>query len=112
MGPARLIRDVQTLLPYVQFCPSTPMQEAMAVVIRCADQPYQVRACERASVLCEGCVRACACVRHERGLCLLRATPMQEAMAAVIRRADRQGCARTFHTSYAPSFDVVGARQI
>ncbi len=32
VGPSTLIRDMQTLLPYVQFCAATPMQEAL---LRC-----------------------------------------------------------------------------
>jgi kynurenine--oxoglutarate transaminase/cysteine-S-conjugate beta-lyase/glutamine--phenylpyruvate transaminase len=41
VGRRELISDIQTALPYVQFCASTPMQEAIATVIRRADQPYE-----------------------------------------------------------------------
>ena len=41
VGPATLVRDIQTLLPYVQFCAATPSQEALTRVLRKADQPYE-----------------------------------------------------------------------
>jgi len=41
VGPSKLVRDIQTLLPYVQFCAATPMQEALTRVLRKADQPYE-----------------------------------------------------------------------
>jgi len=41
IGPATLIRDMQTLLPYVQFCAATPMQESLVRCLKRADQPYE-----------------------------------------------------------------------
>ena len=38
IGPANLIRDMQTLLPYVQFCAATPMQESLVRCLKRADQ--------------------------------------------------------------------------
>jgi hypothetical protein len=29
IGPSSMVRDIQIMLPFVQFCPSTPMQEAL-----------------------------------------------------------------------------------
>jgi len=40
VGPAELIKPIQLLLPFVQFCVSTPMQEALARVLDLADEPY------------------------------------------------------------------------
>ena len=41
VGPARLIKPIQTLLPFVQFCVSAPMQHALSRVLCEADQPYE-----------------------------------------------------------------------
>lgn len=41
VGRRELISDIQTALPYVQFCASTPMQAGIAQAIREADQPYE-----------------------------------------------------------------------
>lgn len=41
IGPASLIRDMQTMLPYVQFCAATPMQESLVRCLKRADQPYE-----------------------------------------------------------------------
>ena len=38
IGPQELLADIQTALPYVQFCASTPMQEALTSVIRRAGE--------------------------------------------------------------------------
>lgn len=40
VGPSKIVRDVQIMLPFVQFCASTPMQEALVAVLKRADQPY------------------------------------------------------------------------
>ena len=40
VGPSRLISPVHSLLPYVQFCASTVMQEALARTLPRADEPY------------------------------------------------------------------------
>lgn len=40
VGPARLLRDVHTVLPYLQFCPSTPMQQALHEALVVADKPF------------------------------------------------------------------------
>jgi len=40
VGPKHLIKPIQLLLPFVQFCPSTPMQEALSRVLSVADEPY------------------------------------------------------------------------
>jgi len=40
IGPTHLIKPIHTLLPYVQFCPSTLMQEALARSLHLADMPY------------------------------------------------------------------------
>lgn len=40
VGPARLIAPLHRLLPYVQFCASTVMQEALARTLPLADEPY------------------------------------------------------------------------
>eukprot|EP00639_Heterosigma_akashiwo_P036874 CAMPEP_0194719326 /NCGR_PEP_ID=MMETSP0296-20130528/10796_1 /TAXON_ID=39354 /ORGANISM="Heterosigma akashiwo, Strain CCMP2393" /LENGTH=575 /DNA_ID=CAMNT_0039621023 /DNA_START=11 /DNA_END=1741 /DNA_ORIENTATION=+ len=41
VGPAHFVREVQTLLPYMQFCAATPMQEALVHVLQRADRPYR-----------------------------------------------------------------------
>jgi kynurenine--oxoglutarate transaminase/cysteine-S-conjugate beta-lyase/glutamine--phenylpyruvate transaminase len=41
VGPAALIQPIQTLLPYVQFCVSAPVQGALARVLCEADMPYE-----------------------------------------------------------------------
>lgn len=41
VGPARLIQPIQLLLPYVQFCVSTPMQQALSRVLMLADEPFE-----------------------------------------------------------------------
>lgn len=41
IGPQRLISRIHQLLPYVQFCASTVMQEAFARTLQLADQPYE-----------------------------------------------------------------------
>lgn len=41
IGPARLIKPIQLLLPYVQFCVSTPMQQALSRVLSLADEPFE-----------------------------------------------------------------------
>jgi len=41
VAPVHFTKEVQTMLPYMQFCASTPMQEAMVHVLRRADQPYE-----------------------------------------------------------------------
>ena len=40
IGPSRLISNIHRLLPYVQFCASTVMQEALARTLPLADEPY------------------------------------------------------------------------
>ena len=40
VGPPRLIKPIQLLLPFVQFCVSTPMQQALSRVLSLAEQPY------------------------------------------------------------------------
>jgi len=40
IGPAHLIWNIHRLLPYVQFCASTVMQEALARTLPQADEPY------------------------------------------------------------------------
>jgi kynurenine--oxoglutarate transaminase/cysteine-S-conjugate beta-lyase/glutamine--phenylpyruvate transaminase len=40
IGPQHLISRIHQLLPYVQFCASTVMQEALARTLQLADQPY------------------------------------------------------------------------
>jgi hypothetical protein len=54
IGRRELLGDIQTALPYLQFCAATPMQEALVKVIRQAEQPYQ------------GCPSYYRCV-HDRG---------------------------------------------
>lgn len=41
IGPKRLIGPIHQLLPYVQFCASTVIQEALARSLPRADQPYE-----------------------------------------------------------------------
>jgi kynurenine--oxoglutarate transaminase/cysteine-S-conjugate beta-lyase/glutamine--phenylpyruvate transaminase len=41
IGPSRIIGRIHQLLPYVQFCASTVMQEALARSLRRADEPYE-----------------------------------------------------------------------
>lgn len=41
IGPRHLIAPIHQLLPYVQFCASTVMQEALARTLPAADEPYQ-----------------------------------------------------------------------
>jgi len=40
VGPERLVRDVHIALPFLQFCASTPMQQALVEVLEKADEPY------------------------------------------------------------------------
>lgn len=40
VGPKRLIEPAQRLLPCVQFCAATPIQEALVKAITIAEQPY------------------------------------------------------------------------
>lgn len=41
IGPKRLIAPIHQLLPYVQFCASTLVQEALARALPRADEPYE-----------------------------------------------------------------------
>lgn len=41
LGPDHLISRIHQLLPYVQFCPSTLIQEALARALPKADEPYE-----------------------------------------------------------------------
>lgn len=41
VGPNHLIKPVHNYLPCVQFCTSTPMQEALAKTIQVANRPFQ-----------------------------------------------------------------------
>jgi len=41
VGPARLIKPIQLMLPFVQFCATTPMQQALSRVLPLADEPYE-----------------------------------------------------------------------
>lgn len=41
IGPTRLIAPIHQLLPYVQFCASTVIQEALARSLPRADEPYE-----------------------------------------------------------------------
>ncbi|KAL3906100.1 MAG: hypothetical protein SGARI_004155, partial [Bacillariaceae sp.] len=41
IGPKRLISPIHQLLPYVQFCASTVIQEALARSLGRADEPYE-----------------------------------------------------------------------
>ena len=40
IGPATLLTPIQLMLPFVQFCVSTPMQQALSRVLVKADEPY------------------------------------------------------------------------
>ena len=40
IGPEWLLRDVHIALPFLQFCASTPMQQALVEVLRRADEPF------------------------------------------------------------------------
>ena len=40
IGPATLLKPIQLMLPFVQFCVSTPMQQALSRVLVKADEPY------------------------------------------------------------------------
>ena len=40
VGPPRLVKPCQALLPYLQFCAPTPMQAALAACLDEADAPY------------------------------------------------------------------------
>lgn len=41
VGPEHLIAPIHQLLPYVQFCASTVIQEALARTLKKADEPYE-----------------------------------------------------------------------
>ena len=41
IGPAELIKPIQLLLPYVQFCVSAPIQHALSRVLVEADKPFE-----------------------------------------------------------------------
>jgi len=41
VGPERLVKPIQLLLPFVQFCVSTPVQNALSRVLTLADGPYE-----------------------------------------------------------------------
>ena len=41
VGPARILRDVHIALPYLQFCASTPMQQALVGTLEQADMPFK-----------------------------------------------------------------------
>ena len=41
VGPERLIKPIQLLLPFVQFCVSAPIQHALAKALMIADDPYE-----------------------------------------------------------------------
>ena len=41
VGPEALIKPIQLLLPFVQFCVSAPIQHALAKVLTIADEPYE-----------------------------------------------------------------------
>ena len=36
-----MIQEIHTILPYMQFCAATPMQEAMCTVLVDAEKPYE-----------------------------------------------------------------------
>jgi kynurenine--oxoglutarate transaminase/cysteine-S-conjugate beta-lyase/glutamine--phenylpyruvate transaminase len=40
VGPSRVLRDVHIALPFLQFCASVPMQQALVETLRVADHPY------------------------------------------------------------------------
>jgi len=41
VGPAELVKPVHEVLPMVQFCVATPMQQALTGVLRQADKPFE-----------------------------------------------------------------------
>ena len=41
VGPERFILPVHELLPCVQFCAATPIQEAVSYAMETADAPYK-----------------------------------------------------------------------
>lgn len=41
LGPRRVIQEIHTILPYMQFCAATPLQEAMCTVLVDAEKPYE-----------------------------------------------------------------------
>jgi len=41
VGPAALIKPIQRLLPFVQFCVSAPVQQALSEILVRADEPYE-----------------------------------------------------------------------
>jgi kynurenine--oxoglutarate transaminase/cysteine-S-conjugate beta-lyase/glutamine--phenylpyruvate transaminase len=41
VGPSKYIRPVQEILPCVQFCVSTPVQHALTLALKQAEQPYE-----------------------------------------------------------------------
>ena len=41
VGPQKYIQPVHTILPCVQFCPPTPMQQALSYALVAADEPYE-----------------------------------------------------------------------
>lgn len=41
VGPTRLLKPIQLLLPFVQFCVSTPMQQALSRVLCLADEEFE-----------------------------------------------------------------------
>ena len=41
IGPEKFVAPVQQLLPCVQFCTPTPMQEALSSALSQADAPYE-----------------------------------------------------------------------
>lgn len=43
LGPQRVIQEIHTILPYMQFCAATPLQEAMCTVLVDAEKPYEGR---------------------------------------------------------------------
>ena len=42
VGPSDLVKPIQRLLPYVQFCANSICQQALAITLRRADMPYEV----------------------------------------------------------------------
>ncbi|CAN0407846.1 unnamed protein product, partial [Hapterophycus canaliculatus] len=41
LGPKRVVQEIHTILPYMQFCAATPLQEAMCTVLVDAEKPYE-----------------------------------------------------------------------
>jgi len=41
VGPEHLLKPIQLLLPFVQFCVSAPIQQALAKALAIADSPYK-----------------------------------------------------------------------